>query len=114
MFCDASESTAAFLVPAAENLPTPTTVSILKYPHPSLRAKNLLVKHFDDRLERIAKLMFDEMYRTEGIGLAAPQVGINLRLMVFNAAGQPCEVRISSIIIIIERRASNGTPVHAG
>jgi hypothetical protein len=27
--------------------------------------------------------------RTDGVGLAAPQVGVNLRLMVYNAEGRP-------------------------
>ncbi|KAF5740380.1 Polypeptide deformylase putative isoform 1 [Tripterygium wilfordii] len=32
--------------------------------------------------------MFDVMYKTDGIGLAAPQVGINVQLMVFNPVGE--------------------------
>nr|GMC93520.1 peptide deformylase 1B, chloroplastic [Ipomoea batatas] len=32
--------------------------------------------------------MFDVMYRTDGIGLSAPQVGINVQLMVFNPVGE--------------------------
>ncbi|XP_015611246.1 peptide deformylase 1B, chloroplastic-like [Oryza sativa Japonica Group] len=31
--------------------------------------------------------MFDVMYKTDGIGLSAPQVGVNVQLMVFNPAG---------------------------
>jgi hypothetical protein len=33
--------------------------------------------------------MFDIMYKTDGIGLAAPQVGVNARLMVYNPEGSP-------------------------
>lgn len=29
------------------------------------------------------------LHRTEGIGLSAPQVGLNLQLLVFNPAGEP-------------------------
>ncbi|PKI79192.1 hypothetical protein CRG98_000484 [Punica granatum] len=32
--------------------------------------------------------MFDVMYKTDGIGLSAPQVGINVQLMVFNPVGE--------------------------
>ena len=33
--------------------------------------------------------MFDLMYAAQGVGLAAPQVGINKRLMVYNELGDP-------------------------
>ena len=33
--------------------------------------------------------MFAVMYQDEGVGLAAPQVGVNVRLMVFNPEGSP-------------------------
>lgn len=39
---------------------------------------------FDQSLADTAAAMLKVMYAAEGIGLAAPQVGINLRLMVFN------------------------------
>lgn len=33
--------------------------------------------------------MFDLMYAAQGVGLAAPQVGINRRIMVYNELGDP-------------------------
>ena len=66
-----------------------TTLRLLKYPHPQLRAENLPVVHFDDDLRRTAEGMLLIMYAADGIGLAAPQVGVNLRLMVFNETGDP-------------------------
>lgn len=65
-----------------------TLESILKYPHPKLRAPNARIGVFGEPLQRLANEMFDVMYRDDGVGLAAPQVGVNLRLMVFNAAGE--------------------------
>ncbi|KAJ0111433.1 hypothetical protein Patl1_02769 [Pistacia atlantica] len=32
--------------------------------------------------------MFDVMYKTDGTGLSAPQVGMNVQLMVFNPVGE--------------------------
>jgi peptide deformylase len=73
-----------------------TSLRIVKYPHPALRAKNveidvaqLLIKDSPVSLAtaQLAKEMFLLMYAAEGVGLAAPQVGVNQRLMVFNAAG---------------------------
>jgi len=66
-----------------------TKLRILKYPHPQLRAMNAEVSTFDDSLMQTAKEMLMVMYAADGIGLAAPQVGINKRLMVFNEAGEP-------------------------
>lgn len=44
---------------------------------------------FDESLKQIANEMLLVMYAAEGVGLAAPQVGINKRLMVFNEDGDP-------------------------
>ncbi|XP_073127401.1 peptide deformylase 1B, chloroplastic [Henckelia pumila] len=63
-------------------------LKIVKYPDPVLRAKNKRVNTFDENLKKIVDEMFDIMYRTDGIGLSAPQVGINIQLMVFNTVGE--------------------------
>ncbi len=67
-----------------------TDLRVLKYPHPSLRADNDAVTEEElksGEISKIAKEMFLVMYATEGVGLAAPQVGINKRLMVYNESG---------------------------
>merc|ERR1712146_680539 len=60
---------------------------ILKYPDPRLREKNEVITTFDEDLKTTAKNMFKIMYAAKGVGLAAPQVGINKRLLVFNPDG---------------------------
>lgn len=45
------------------------------------------VKEFDDNIAK----MFDIMYKTKGIGLAAPQVGWNVRLFIINLTGDPVQ-----------------------
>jgi peptide deformylase len=62
---------------------------VLKYPHPLLRAANSDVEKFDYDLKQLTKRMFKLMYASSGVGLAAPQVGINQRLMVVNWEGDP-------------------------
>ena len=62
---------------------------VLKYPHPLLRAENSDVVKFDYHLKQLTKKMFKLMYASRGVGLAAPQVGINQRLMVVNWDGDP-------------------------
>ncbi|KAM1239252.1 hypothetical protein TB2_044844 [Malus domestica] len=68
-------------------------LKIVEYPDPILRAKNKRIDSFDDNLKNLVDEMFDELlawflHRTDGIGLSAPQVGINVQLMVFNPVGE--------------------------
>ncbi|KAL0395700.1 UNVERIFIED_CONTAM: Peptide deformylase 1B, chloroplastic [Sesamum calycinum] len=56
-------------------------LEIVQYPDPLLRAKNKRINTFDESLKKLVDEMFDVMYRTDGIGLSAPQVGINVQLM---------------------------------
>lgn len=60
----------------------------MEYPDPILRAKNKRIDTFDYNLKKLVDEMFDVMYKTDGIGLSAPQVGINVQLMVFNPVGE--------------------------
>jgi peptide deformylase len=55
-------------------------VPILKYGAPELRTVSKPVDAFSAELEEIAQNMFDTMYGSPGIGLAAAQIGINIRL----------------------------------
>ena len=52
-----------------------------------LRADNKPVEVFDDQLRKLATEMLLVMDAATGIGLAAPQVGVNIRLMVFDEKG---------------------------
>ena len=59
------------------------TLPILTPPHPSLRAKTRKAGPDDmDRVRALAPQMLATMYAAPGIGLAAPQVGVPLRLAV--------------------------------
>ncbi|MDR0311367.1 MAG: peptide deformylase [Acidobacteriota bacterium] len=59
-------------------------MTILKYGAPSLREISQPVEKFDEDLEKLAADMFETMYAAPGIGLAAPQVGVNIRLIVID------------------------------
>lgn len=64
------------------------TLEIVSYPHPALRAENAEISAEGlDVVGPLSRRMFDLMYEADGVGLAAPQVGVNKRLMVFNPAG---------------------------
>ncbi|ESW24670.1 hypothetical protein PHAVU_004G149800 [Phaseolus vulgaris] len=76
---------------------------IVEYPDPKLRARNKRVVTFDDNLKKLVHEMFDVMYKTDGIGLSAPQVGINVQLMVFNPVGERGE---GEEIVLVNPRVS--------
>ncbi len=59
------------------------------YPDPVLRKTAAPVEAFDDELKAVVRAMFERMYASKGVGLAAPQVGLKLRVMVLNATGEP-------------------------
>jgi peptide deformylase len=70
------------------------TLPILYVPAPVLRAKARLVGPADaDRVRELAPRMLATMYEAPGIGLAAPQVGESLRLVVIDVSGKEEEPR---------------------
>ncbi len=68
---------------------------IIVWGDPRLEADNLPVRQFDDDLEHLASEMFETSWRAPGLGLAAPQIGINLRLAVLDlSVGKDPEQRM--------------------
>ncbi|HEX8178361.1 MAG TPA: peptide deformylase [Pyrinomonadaceae bacterium] len=64
-----------------------TVLKITEYPASVLAEEGAPVAEFDERLARLCEDMFETMYAAEGVGLAAPQVGLSLRLFVMDCAG---------------------------
>lgn len=58
-------------------------------PHPVLRAVAHRVDSFTKDVQRIAHDLIDTMYANDGIGLAAPQVGLDLAMFVANPSQAP-------------------------
>lgn len=63
------------------------TLEILKYPHPILAAKASPVPEVTPEVRELAAAMAEAMYENQGVGLAAPQVGQSLRLVVIDLSG---------------------------
>ena len=57
---------------------------ITEYPEKVLAEVGKPVEKFDEELEKLCEDMFETMYDAEGVGLAAPQIGLNLRLFVMD------------------------------
>lgn len=62
---------------------------ILTYPNPLLRRVALPVAEITPEIASRARAMFQVMTDDHGIGLAAPQIGWNIRLFVVNVTGKP-------------------------
>src|SRR5882724_7904481 len=63
------------------------TRSIVEYPAPVLLSPGEPVVNFDGELETLVQDMFDTMYDAGGVGLAAQQIGVPLRLFVRDCDG---------------------------
>lgn len=58
---------------------------ILAYGDPVLRKRALDVDSGNQKLKELVANMWETMYKASGVGLAAPQVGLSLRLFVIDA-----------------------------
>lgn len=69
-------------------------LKIIEYPDPRLRKVSVAVQNFDTSLKALAERMFQLMRESRGVGLAAPQVGQNIRMFVMNHSGEPTDDRV--------------------
>ncbi|MEM6567508.1 MAG: peptide deformylase [Planctomycetota bacterium] len=65
----------------------PKSFEVVLYPDPVLRKEAEDVEAFDDDLRSIVEGMFERMFESQGVGLAAPQVGLSKRIFVLNDEG---------------------------
>ena len=63
-------------------------LSIIPDPHPTLRVRSKPIRRVDQGLRALVGQMLDLMYEAEGVGLAANQVNLPLRLFVANPSGE--------------------------
>ena len=61
-------------------------LKIVKYPEPVLSQPGEPVTEFDKELRKLVADMFETAYASQGIGLAAPQVGVSKRLTVIDVS----------------------------
>jgi peptide deformylase len=62
-------------------------LKITEFPAKVLAQVGASVESFDGELKQLVKEMFETMYDAEGVGLAAPQIGLSLRLFVMDCEG---------------------------
>jgi peptide deformylase len=59
-------------------------LKILTYPEKSLLKPSVKIELIDDKLRELTKDMGETMFAAPGVGLAAPQVGVNKRVIVYD------------------------------
>jgi peptide deformylase len=72
-------------------------LEIVKYGNPILDKKGKMVTEFSDTISVLYQNMLDTMYKEEGIGLAAQQVGLAIQFCVIDVPSHP-EYPITSIL----------------
>jgi peptide deformylase len=69
---------------------------ILRFPDPRLKTVAAPVEKIDDSIRRLARDMAETMYEAPGIGLAATQVDVHLRVIVIDSS----ETRDQLLVLI--------------
>ena len=76
---------------------------VIKYPGKVLKMKARPVSTVRDVEKALIKDMWDTMYFTKGIGLAAPQIGVSKRIAVINVTGEEKDELVVINPEIVER-----------
>ncbi len=84
-------------------------LEIVNYPHPALRYASRSVTEIDDALRTTVREMFELMYASSGIGLAANQVALPFRFFILNLTADPERKDQEKVLInpeIVKRHSS--------
>ena len=81
-------------------------LAIIHYPDPCLQMKCARITKFDENLAALAERMHELMHDGKGVGLAAPQVGVLIRMFVMNPTGEP-DGAITLVNPVISDRAGS-------
>lgn len=73
---------------------------IVKEPDPVLREVAKEVTKFNDNLKKLLRDMAETMYDAEGVGLAAPQIGISKRVIVVDVGDENGLVEMVNPVIV--------------
>ena len=67
-------------------------------PDPILKKESLEIPQVDEHHRKLIKEMYEVMYKANGVGLAAPQVGENLRIFIIDAGAREEEKKPITMI----------------
>ena len=84
-------------------------MELVYYPDETLRKVADPIAAVDDEIRDLVPKMFEKMYATRGVGLAAPQVGVGRRLVVSNETGDPESKDLEEVYLNPEIVAQEGS-----
>ena len=81
-------------------IPDIDNLKIIHYPNPILAEEAKEIPEVNDQIVRLADKMVDLMVESDGVGLAAPQVGVSLRLIVVSPTGlkEDAEILVNPVL----------------
>jgi peptide deformylase len=82
-------------------------LNILRYPDPRLKKRAAAVAKVDDRVRKLVKDMAQTMYAAPGVGLAATQVDVHLRVIVIDISEDKSDLLVLINPEIIEREGAS-------
>lgn len=88
--------------------------SVVCYPDERLRRKCKRVKNVDEQVVRLVEDLADTMYAGPGVGLAAPQIGVNRRVIVVHAYQEQGDERGRLLEVINPEVVEAGPEVEVG
>ena len=73
-------------------------LKLIYAPDPILKKESVSIPQVDDHHRELIKQMYEVMYSANGVGLAAPQIGLNIRIFVLDAGSRDEEKKPITII----------------
>ncbi len=86
-------------------------LDICRFPDTVLKQRARSVTEFNAELQQLIDDMFETMYAAPGLGLAAPQVGVSLRLFVYDCQDGEDAPRQRGVLINPEFVARTGSQI---
>jgi len=73
-------------------------LKLIYAPDPILKKESVSIPQVDDHHRELIKQMYEIMYSANGVGLAAPQIGLNIRIFVLDAGSRDEEKKPITMI----------------
>lgn len=83
------------------------SLRVIQYPDPRLKEICTPVEEFDDALRALVERMAAVMFESRGVGLAAPQVGVTVRLFLASPSFDPSDLHVYINPRIVETSGSD-------
>lgn len=82
---------------------------IVRFPDPLLKTPTQKVDVVDDKIRELVRDMFETMYHADGVGLAANQIGVSLRVMVIDTTPKKESPPLKLVLINPEVLSAEGS-----